>query len=354
MYKLKKLLKELEKYRGRHTELISVYVPQGYNLNLIQTQLFQEQGTASNIKSSSTRKNVINALGKILQELKLYKSNMPNGMAIFCGNVSEKNDLKLWVLEPPKPLKVKLYRCDQKFILDPLKEMLRSDKIYGLIVMDNQNAAIGILNGKSIIVEKEMTSLVPGKYRAGGQSAARFERVRENLKKSWYKDLMQEAMKIFSKEDNLKGILVGGPGPTKNNFVDLMPQHIRKKVIGVVDIGYSDANALNELVNQSESILEQEEVMQEKKILKEFFQKLSKNPNLITYGEKQTIDALKAGAVEKVIISEEVDDKTIEFFEEEIKNYSSEITIISTDTVEGKQFYQIGGIGAFLRYEIGV
>ena len=354
MYKLKKLLKELEKYRGRHTELISVYVPQGYNLNLIQTQLFQEQGTASNIKSSTTRKNVINALGKILQELKLYKSNMPNGMAIFCGNVGDKGELKLWVLEPPKPLKIKLYRCDQTFILEPLKEMLRSDKVYGLIVMDNQSAAIGILNGKSIIVEKEMNSLVPGKYRAGGQSAARFERVRENLKKSWYKDLMEQALNIFNNEKNLKGILVGGPGPTKNNFVEMMPQYLKKKIIGVIDIGYADASGLNELVNQSKDLLEQEEIMQEKKILKEFFYKLAKNPNLVTYGEKQTMNALKSGAVSKVLLSEEVDEKTIEIFEKEIKNYGSELAIISVDTSEGKQFYQIGGIGAFLRYEVGV
>lgn len=31
-YKLKKFIKELEAIRGRHTELVSVYVPSGFNL----------------------------------------------------------------------------------------------------------------------------------------------------------------------------------------------------------------------------------------------------------------------------------------------------------------------------------
>ena len=57
-YKLKKLIKMLGKIKGRHTELVSVYVPVGYSLNEISNQLRQEQGTADNIKSKAVRKNV--------------------------------------------------------------------------------------------------------------------------------------------------------------------------------------------------------------------------------------------------------------------------------------------------------
>ena len=52
-YKLRKFIDELESYRGRHTELVSVYVPAGYDLNKIINHLFQEQGTAANIKAVS-------------------------------------------------------------------------------------------------------------------------------------------------------------------------------------------------------------------------------------------------------------------------------------------------------------
>ena len=41
--KLRKLLKQLAAIKGRHTELVSVYVPAGYSLHEMTNQLRQEQ-----------------------------------------------------------------------------------------------------------------------------------------------------------------------------------------------------------------------------------------------------------------------------------------------------------------------
>ena len=65
--KLKTFVKNLEVYRGRHTELVSVYIPKDYDMNKIINHLFQEQGTATNIKSAATRENVIDALERMIQ-----------------------------------------------------------------------------------------------------------------------------------------------------------------------------------------------------------------------------------------------------------------------------------------------
>src|SRR3989338_7242249 len=89
-YRLKKLVEMLDGIKGRHTELVTVYVPAGYSLNEINTQLSQEQGTAENIKSKPVRKNVTTALDKIIRHLQLYKKTPENGLALFCGNISEK------------------------------------------------------------------------------------------------------------------------------------------------------------------------------------------------------------------------------------------------------------------------
>src|SRR3989338_648505 len=102
-FHLKKFIKELERYKGRHTELVSVYIPQDYDLNKIINHLAQEQGTASNIKSSATRKNVTYALERMIQHLKLFKKTPPNGMAVFSGNVAQREgqqDFKVWRIEP--------------------------------------------------------------------------------------------------------------------------------------------------------------------------------------------------------------------------------------------------------------
>jgi len=79
-FTLKKTLKALKKHRGRHTELVSVYVPAGYEIAKIIQHLSQEQGTATNIKSTATRKNVVDALERMIQHLKLYKKTPDNGV----------------------------------------------------------------------------------------------------------------------------------------------------------------------------------------------------------------------------------------------------------------------------------
>ncbi|OYT42578.1 MAG: peptide chain release factor 1 [Candidatus Aenigmarchaeota archaeon ex4484_224] len=169
--KLKKLIKELEKIRGRHTELVSVYIPAGYNLVDVINQLRQEQSTAENIKSKTTRKNVLAALEKILQHLKLYRKTPDNGLVIFAGNVSEvegRSDIRLWAIIPPEPLDTKIYWCDQVFVLEPLKEMVAEKEIYGLIVLDGKEASIGLLKGKKIVQLKKIDSFVPSKTIKGG------------------------------------------------------------------------------------------------------------------------------------------------------------------------------------------
>src|SRR3989344_3106604 len=156
-HKLKKFINELKRIRGRHTELVSVYVPAGYDINKIINHLAQEQGTASNIKDKNTRNNVIDSLERMIRHLRLYKQTPKNGLAAFAGNISAqegKTDLKVWSIEPPQPLMMRLYRCDQTFVLDELENMLESSNIFGLIVIDKRDAALGLLKGTSIVFLK--------------------------------------------------------------------------------------------------------------------------------------------------------------------------------------------------------
>ena len=79
-------MNELGSIRGRHTELVSVYIPEGSDILKTTQQLEQEQGTASNIKDKKTRTHVIDSLEKLIRHLRLYKKNPENGLAAFAGN----------------------------------------------------------------------------------------------------------------------------------------------------------------------------------------------------------------------------------------------------------------------------
>lgn len=356
-HKLKKFIKELGQYKGRHTELVSVYVPRGYELVKIIQHLQQEAGTATNIKDASTRNNVIDALEKLVQHLRLFKRTPEHGLAAFAGNVAAqqgKQDYKVWSIEPPTPLKTRIYRCDKQFVLNLLEEMLDEKETYGLVVMDRRDAHLALLKGKSIIVLAKTHSEVPGKFKAGGQSAARFSRLREESAKDHYKKVGDYMKTQFLGKEGLKGILVGGPGPTKYEFVDgdFITNEVKKKIIAIKDLSYTEEFGLQELVDRSEDVLANEQIMTEKKLMTRFFETLAKHENLVGYGELQVMELLKRGAVDILLLSDGLEEEKIEKFEEEAGKFGTKIEIISTETREGVQLRDMGKIAALLRYEI--
>ena len=268
--KLKALVEELKNMRGRHTELVTIYVPAGFSLDKVMSQVKNEQSTAMNIKSKPVKKNVMSALERIIQHLKLYKRTPENGLAIFCGNVSDKegvSDIEIWAVEPGEPIATKLYRCDQVFVLDPLESLLEEKELYGLIVIDKSEATIGLLKGKRIEMMKHKDSVVPGKTKKGGWSQSRYERIREGLLHDFMKQVGEIATEKF-KPLALKGIIIGGPGPVKEMFAkgDFIAYNLKDKVIGIVDVSYSNEYGLREVVERSEDILSEASVMKEKKI----------------------------------------------------------------------------------------
>ena len=353
---LKKFIKELESYRGRHTELVSVYVPSGYDIVKIIQHLEQEKGTATNIKSASTRKNVITALEKMIQHLKLFKQTPQNGLAVFSGNVAEREgqeDFEVWSVEPPILLKTRIYRCDKEFQLELLRDMMEIKEVYGLVIIDRRDANIAHLKGKTIIPLKSTHSEVPGKSRAGGQSAARFERLRDGAAKEHFKKVAEYVKEQFLDNKNLKGIIVGGPGPTKYDWVEggYLTDQLKQKIIAIKDLSYTGDFGLQELVDKSHDVLANEELVAEKKIMQKFFDLLAKKPNMVSYGEKEVMEALKIGIVETLLLSEKLDDKKIEKFEEQANKVGSDVNIISTETREGVQLKEFGKVAAILRYE---
>ncbi|MEK6820966.1 MAG: peptide chain release factor aRF-1, partial [archaeon] len=236
----KKKLKELSGYKGRGTELISVYIPFGTDRGSVMNQLATEMGQSSNIKSPQTRKNVQTALKKISNYLKQTDFKIPDtGVAVFSGNVSPqegRTDMRLIVLKALKPLRTKLYWCDSSFHLDPMQEMMVPSEVYAFITMDKREATIALMVGKRYEVIGHFTSNVAGKFRAGGQSAQRFEHLRQEAANDFYKSVSNKINSALEgKWEKLRGVIVGGPGQTKHDFLgtEAMDYSIREKIVNL-------------------------------------------------------------------------------------------------------------------------
>jgi len=311
-YEFRRSLEEVRKLSGRGTELISLYVPPSRQVSDVSNYLRSEYSQSSNIKSASTRKNVQAAISSILSRLKNFKSPPENGLVFFVGHRSvgaDQTDMIQFVLEPPEPVPTFIYRCDSQFFTEPIEGMLETKDKYGLIVIDRSEATVGMLHGKRIVPIKNMQSLVPSKHGRGGQSARRFERLIEIAAHEYYKKVADVANEAFLSEKDLKGILVGGPGPTKEFFVksEYLHYELQKKIIDTFDTGYTDEYGLKELLEKSRERMKDLDLMREKDLMQRLFEEIRRpDGGLSIYGEEQVKNALTIGAVDTLIISEDL------------------------------------------------
>lgn len=354
---LEEFIEKMKNYKARHTELITVLVPSGFDINLITKQLESEKSTAANIKSTGTRKNVQEALESLIRITKGMKQTPKNGVALFSGNISQiegQDNCITEVFEPPEELGVRLYRCDQTFVLDPLEEMLEAKELYGLVTIERNEATIGLLVGKKIKVLRNFESYIPGKTNKGGQSAARYSRIRDNMARDFFRKIAEAIKDEFFNLKNLRGILVGGPGPTKEDFLKegQLVTALKEKVIAVKDIGYADEKGLEILVDVSKDVLAGQEITKEKNILENFFNKLGKEKDKTAYKIEEVKKALEMGAVDTLLISKKLKKEEQKELETLAEQTGVKVEIISNETEEGIQFYNLSGVGAILRFKI--
>jgi len=215
-----------------------------------------------------------------------------------------------FIIEPPLPITTFLYRCDSLFYTEPLEQMFTEKEIYGLLLLDRRECTIGILRGNRVEMLKYMTSQVPGKHGRGGQSQRRFERLTEIAAHEWFVKCGDTASDIFLHEENIKGILVGGSGPTKQYFVEenFLHYEVQDKIIDTFDTGYTDEYGLKELVAAASETMTDLKISQEKKVMKRFLKEVTKaaENSLAVYGEGQVRKALEMGIVDTLLLSEEL------------------------------------------------
>ena len=407
MYKLRKTLEELSDKSGRGTELISLYIPPKKALHEVINTLREEQGTADNIKSDLTRTHVVDSLSRVIQRLKLYKKPPDNGLVIFCGALPPEGGgpigsevIKLYEMEPPKELQTFLYRCDDHFHVELMKDMLKDDNMIGFLAIDAKDAGWGLLHGDKLEVLSETSSGVAGKHRQGGQSARRFERLREMELNGYYNRVAATTKEYFIDIYPIKGLVISGPGPTKETFIrdEYLEYRLQNNIIATLDCSYSGAEGVREAFARAQEVLSDYRMVEEKKLIEKLFHEIHFSRGLAVYGLKDIIDLLKKNVVSMILITDDTNLRKLdvtcrrcqnvqteilerpkliqrtqellsspcpncksmdsESTERDIVDYLSliagetgaKIEVISGSTEHGTMLSSIGKVGAFLRY----
>ncbi|MGY5142394.1 MAG: peptide chain release factor aRF-1 [Nitrosopumilus sp.] len=334
IYKIRKVLDELSRKAGRGTELITVYIPKGKQLHEIIGTLQQEQGTADNIKSDLTRSHVVDSLGKVIQRLKLYKKTPDRGLVMFCGALPPEDGgplgsevVKVWEVDPPKDLNQYLYRCDDHFHVDILKDMLKDDNLIGFLAIDSKDAGWGLLHGEKIEVLSQTGSGVAGKHRQGGQSAKRFQKLREMELTYYFNRVAQTTREYFIDIYPVKGLIISGPGPTKEDFINgnYLEYRLQNNIISTIDSSYSGAEGIREAFGKASDILGNFRLVEEKKLVEDLFREINTNTGKGSYGLQEVIDYLKNNVVDTLIITDDTNLFRVEGLCKRCNNLQEEI-----------------------------
>ena len=311
LWKIKKTVKMLSEAKGNGTSMISLVIPPDKSLSVVNNMLTTEYGTATNIKSRVNRLSVLSAITSTQQKLKQYKTVPPNGIALYCGEMMIENKEKkvTFAIEPFKPLTKFLYLCDSKFHTEALEDLLLSEEKYGFIIMDGHGALYGLLQGNSQSVLHKFTVSLPKKHRAGGQSALRFSRLRDEARHNYVRKVGELATSYFISNDlpNVKGIILAGSADFKSELdksAHLDPR-LKEVVLQVIDISYGGQSGFNQAIQLSASLLANVKLIEEKKLLEKFFEEINLDTGKYCFGIQQTMDALDQGAVETLIVWED-------------------------------------------------
>lgn len=404
IWKVKKLIKSLQRARGNGTSMISLIIPPKDQVSRVSKMLADEFGTASNIKSRVNRLSVLGAITSVQQRLKLYNKVPGNGLVIYCGTIvtEEGREKKVNIdFEPFKPINTSLYLCDNKFHTEALTALLEDDSKFGFIIMDGNGALFGTLCGNTRDVLHKFNVDLPKKHGRGGQSALRFARLRMEKRHNYVRKVAETAVQLFISNDkiNVTGLVIAGSADFKSELSqsDMFDQRLQAKILKVVDVSYGGENGFNQAIELSAEVLSNVKFIQEKKLIGKYFDEISQDTGRYCFGVEDTIKGLEMGSIETLIIWENLDfnrvtlknhssgdekmlilnteqekDRTnfldkdtgvemeivdrmslIEWLANNYKTFGAHLEIVTDRSQEGAQFCKgFGGIGGLLRYKV--
>jgi len=409
IWRVKRLIKKLTTARGNGTSMISLVMPPKDQIARVSKMLADEYGTASNIKSRVNRLSVLSAITSVQQRLKLYNRMPTNGLVIYCGTIltDEGKEKKVNIdFEPFKAINTSLYLCDNKFHTEALQELLTDDNKFGFIIMDGNGCLFGTLQGNTRDILHKFSVELPKKHGRGGQSAVRFARLREEKRHNYVRKVAETSTQMFITGDkiNVQGLILAGSADFKTNLnqSDLFDNRLACKVLTTVDISYGGENGFNQAIELAQETLSNVKFVQEKKLLMKYFDEITRNDGIeagkYCFGTSDTMNALESGAVDILIVWENldltryafrnpnpdssdiikyldgrgerdrknfIDEETgaeleqiengplLEYLANKYKEFGATLEIVTDRSQEGAQFVRgFGGIGGILRYAV--
>jgi peptide chain release factor subunit 1 len=164
------------------------------------------------------------------------------------------------------------------------------------VLLSSQYAKISSISLGKIEKKINITSDIINKHKKGGWSQARFNRIRKGAIKAFLSEVSEALKKIAD-----KNIIISGPGTTKIRFIEILPKELKKRIVDVIDISIEDEQ---QLLKESFQLISDREQKQSYEAVSQLKQEILKD-GLAVYGLVETLDAVKNGQVDLLIIEKD-------------------------------------------------
>ena len=311
-HKLRKFIAYLSEKEGKGKEFISLYMPGGTAVDEVVAFL-KEKSDSAPVKSGSVGDRLQVALKNVIQRLKLQKELSGNGLAVFAGTFASNNleieSLKVEEVVPPEPIANYGFVVEDHFLLDPLREMVRGQRVVGLVAMDAKEASFGIFQGGRLEVVESIESGIPGKSGKGGSSQRRYERERDMSVTYFFHRVAEHAKKAFLENHKVTVLIVGGPGTTKADFLrgDFLHYELQNMLLEPVDTKSAGKDAVKEVLDKSSEALKSLCGPEEKRIVQRLLEHMGQQDDLAIAGLDLVLEGLKNGEVEVALVTDSTD-----------------------------------------------
>jgi len=170
---------------------------------------------------------------------------------------------------------------------------------------------------------------------------------RENQEPYWH-----QIFTYLQRKNEHQAIVVAGPGFERENlleFIKSKDQELSRRIV-LEHTNSTGRAGINEVVKSSANrILRDTRISREASFVDRLLGEIEKEGKA-TYGQKETEEAVKSGAAETLLISEERI-RGLESLARTAERTGASVVIISSDHELGERFLHLGGVGALLRFK---
>jgi peptide subunit release factor 1 (eRF1) len=127
------------------------------------------------------------------------------------------------VVTPPFPLR---HAGEYDVVrVGPLLEEIAEDHLAGAVLVRLGGYAVGVFEGERLVASKVGQRLVHGRHRAGGSSANRFRRRREEQARSLLDDAADVAARVLEPyRGRVEAVALGGDRTAVRRMIELRPE----------------------------------------------------------------------------------------------------------------------------------